>query len=211
MSCINPQRLREYPVDVEDVFYGDMHKVAIFIDGGYLDKVLDPLRHSRRVGYHTLIANLVAKAGGDREIIRIYYYHCLPYQGNPPTPEQSLKLGNAQRFFRALQRTPRFEVRLGRLEYRGNNSAGIPIYEQKRVDLLLGIDLTLHAAKGTVDEMFIVAGDSDFIPAICAAKSEGIITYLIHGANPHDDLLDEVDERIEITQIDVDNAVISHP
>jgi uncharacterized LabA/DUF88 family protein len=186
-----------------------MHRVAVFIDGGYLDKVLDPMRRNRKIGFHKLVVDLVSKAGMDREIIRIYYYHCLPYQDNPPTPDQSLKLGNAQRFFRALQRTSRFEVRLGRLEYRGNDAQGVPIYEQKRVDLLLGIDLTLHAAKGTVDEMFIIAGDSDFIPAICAAKSEGIITYLVHGANPHDDLLDEVDERIEITQAIVDSAVIS--
>src|SRR4030042_269642 len=116
-----------------------MHRVVIFVDGSYLDKVLDPMRHGRRVNYHLLLNNIAKKAGIDREIIRIYYYHCLPYQSNPPTPEQSLKVGNAQRFFRALQRTSRFEVRLGRLAYRGDNSEGKPIYEQKRVDLLLGI------------------------------------------------------------------------
>lgn len=186
----------------------DMHRVAIFVDGSYLDKVLDPMRHGRKVDYHLLLANIIRKAGADREIIRIYYYHCLPYQDNPPTPEQSLKIGNAQRFFRALQRTSRFEVRLGRLAYRGDDSTGKPIYEQKRVDLLLGIDLTLHAARGTVDEIFIVAGDSDFIPAIIAAKSEGIVTYLVHGAHAHDDLLDEVDERIEVTEDLVNSAIL---
>lgn len=184
-----------------------MHRVGLFVDGGYLDKILDPMRHGRKIDYHLLLANIVSKAGLDREIIRIYYYHCLPYQNDPPTAEQSLKLSGAQRFFRALQRTPRFEIRLGRLAYRGNDSEGKPIYEQKRVDLLLGIDLTLHAAKRTLDEIFIIAGDSDFIPAIHAAKAEGIITYLAHGPYPHDDLLDEVEERIEITQGLVDSAI----
>lgn len=184
-----------------------MHKIGLFVDGGYLDKVLDPMRHGRRIDYHLLLTNLVSKTGTDREIIRIYYYHCLPYQNNPPTSEQSAKLSSAQRFFRALQRTPRFEVRLGRLSYRGDDSEGKPIYEQKRVDLLLGIDLTLHSARHTLDEVLMIAGDSDFIPAIQAAKSEGIVTYLAHGAFPHDDLLDEVDERIEITQALIDGAV----
>jgi uncharacterized LabA/DUF88 family protein len=186
----------------------ETHRVAIFVDGAYLDKILEPLRRGRKVDFHLFLGNVVKKAGSDREIIRIYYYHCLPYQSDPPTTEQSQKLSNAQRFFRALQRTSRFEVRLGRLAYRGDNSEGKPIYEQKRVDLLLGIDLTLHAARRTVDEVFIVAGDSDFIPAITAAKSEGIVTYLVHGLYPHDDLLDEVDERIEINEELVNSAIL---
>lgn len=185
-----------------------MHRVALFIDGAYLDKILEPMRHGRKVDYHLLLANVVKKAGTDREVIRIYYYHCLPYQGSPPTPEQSQKISNAQGFFRALQRTSKFEVRLGRLAYRGDTLEGKPIYEQKRVDLLLGIDLTLHAVKHTVDEIFILAGDSDFIPAIVAAKSEGIVTYLVHGLRPHDDLLDEVDERIEINEELVNGAIL---
>ena len=112
-----------------------------------------------------------------------------------------------QRFFRALQRTPRFEVKEGRLAYRGLNKEGNPIFEQKRIDLLLGIDLVLHSAKRSIDEAFLIAGDSDFIPAIRVAKSEGVVVYLIHGANPHDDLLDEADERIEITAELVSKAI----
>lgn len=184
-----------------------MHSVAFFIDGSYLDHVLQEVAMGRRVNYRALISTIVDSAGGDRDIIRIYYYHCLPYQDHPPTPEQSERFGRMQRFFRALQRTPRFEVREGRLAYRGLNSQGNPIFEQKRIDLLLGIDLVLHSAKRSIDEAFIIAGDSDFIPAIRTAKSEGVVVYLIHGANPHDDLLDEVDERIEITAELVGGAI----
>jgi len=142
---------------------------------------------------------ITEKAGSGREIIRVYYYHCLPYQDAHPTPVQSQRFSNMQRFFRALQRTARFEVRKDRLAYRGLDNEGKPIFEQKRTDLLLGLDLALIAAKQLVDEAFIVAGDSDFIPAICAAKNEGIVVYLVHGSVCHDDLLDEADERIKIT------------
>ena len=184
-----------------------MHTVAFFIDGSYLDHVLQEVTAGRRVNYRALISAIVDSAGGDRDIIRIYYYHCLPYQDHPPTPEQSERFGRMQRFFRALQRTPRFEVRQGRLAYRGLNNERNPIFEQKRVDLLLGIDLVLHSVRRSIDEAFLVAGDSDFIPAIRVAKSEGVVVYLVHGANPHDDLLDEVDERIQITAELVSGAI----
>lgn len=177
-----------------------MHRVAVFVDGGYLDKELDDKRRGNRIDFGKLMRNIVQQAGSDKEIVRVYYYHCLPYQSSPPTQEQSEKFGGAQGFFRALQRTSRFEVRLGRLAFRGTRADGTPIFEQKRVDLMLGLDLMSLAAKHIVDEVFIVAGDSDFVPAVNAVKKEGIVVYLVHGETPHDDLLDEVDERIKITQ-----------
>jgi uncharacterized LabA/DUF88 family protein len=185
-----------------------MRKVAVFIDGSYLDHVLEPKRQGKRISYQKLVQAIVSKAGADREVVRVYYYHCLPYQDNPPTDEQRERFSKMQGFFRALQRTPRFEVRRGRLAYRGLDSTGKPIYEQKQVDLLLGVDVMLHAAKRTVDEIFLIAGDSDFVPAIHAVKSEGILAYLVHGENPHDDLLDEADERIEITSDIVNSSIL---
>ena len=165
-----------------------------------MDRELDNKRQGHRIDFNKLVNNFVEKSGTDRKIIRVYYYHCLPYQANPPTLEQKEKFGRAQGFFRALQRTSRFEVRLGRLAFRGNREDGTPIYEQKKVDLMLGLDLMSLSAKHIIDEVFIVAGDSDFVPAVNAVKKEGIIVYLVHGESPHDDLLDEVDERIPITQ-----------
>lgn len=177
-----------------------MLKVAVFIDGGYLDRELNNKRHGRSIDYKKLVDDIVAGTPNEKEIIRVYYYHCLPYQDNPPTEEQTNKFGRAQSFFRALQRTSRFEVRLGRLAYRGNKDDNTPIFEQKRVDLMLGLDLMSLSAKQKIDEVFLIAGDSDFVPAGSAVKKEGLVVYLVHGEKPHDDLLDEVDERISITQ-----------
>lgn len=176
-----------------------MHRIAFFIDGAYLDHVLANEFPNRRIDYQSFIRAIVAEAGPDREIVRAYYYHCLPYQDARPTTEQSERFSRMQKFFRALQRTSRFEVRQGRLAFRGLDDKGDPIFEQKRTDLLLGIDLVLLATKRSIDEAFIIAGDSDFIPAIHAAKSEGVVIYLVCGDTCHDDLLDEADERIRIT------------
>ena len=196
-----------------------MHKVAVFVDGRYLAKILldryrreDSSAQRRRVEHRKLIDDIVAKAGPDREIMRIFYYDCLPYMNEDPTYEQTVKLNGTQRFHAALRRLPRFEIRLGRVAYRGCDSEGRPIYEQKRVDLLLGMDLILHSVKHTVDEAFLVTGDSDFIPVIQAAKAEGIVTYLVYGGTVYQDLFDTADERIEITQELVDGALMpEHP
>ena len=57
------------------------------------------------------------------------------------------------------------------------------------------------AAEPSIDAI-LVTGDSDFLPAIRAAKNEGVLVHLFHGTGPqqpHKDLWDEVDERTIIT------------
>ena len=70
-----------------------MHKVAFFIDGAYLDHVLANEFDNRRIDYQSFTRAIVTEAGSDREIIRAYYYHCLPYQDTHPTREQSERFG----------------------------------------------------------------------------------------------------------------------
>ena len=134
------------------------------------------------------------------DILRTYYYNCPPYQSNPPTPEESRRYAAARKFYDALRMRPRYEVRLGRLEYRGQDHNGQPIFQQKRVDILLGVDLVKLATKHVIQQAILVAGDSDFIPAIAAAKSEGVVIRLFHGSSCHDDLKREADERIAFNQ-----------
>lgn len=61
--------------------------------------------------------------------------------------------------------------------------------------------MVLLASKQRITHAAIVTGDSDFLPAIRAAKQEGVITKLYYSGmfTPHDDLFSEVDERIQIT------------
>ena len=63
---------------------------------------------------------------------------------------------------------------------------------------MLGVDLVQLAAKGQIQQAILLAGDSDFIPAVIAAKSEGGLIRLFHGGGVHSDLWQEVDERVEI-------------
>ena len=168
------------------------HRIAIFIDGAYLANVLRNEFNGARIDFQTLSKTIA----GDSEILRTYYYNCLPFQGNPPLPDDKARYDAARRFNDALMMLDRYEVRLGRLEFRGIDADGKPRFEQKRVDILLGVDMVQLAAKGHIQEAIVVAGDSDFIPAISVAKSEGVIVRLLHGSHCHDDLRREVDERI---------------
>jgi len=175
-----------------------MGRAAIFIDGGYFDRV------SRDCGSPRIdFGRLSQELARPHELLRTYYYHCLPYMGPMPTEQDQERYDNKQRFFNALTRLNRFEVREGKLEYRGTDKeTERPIFEQKRVDIFLGVDLVLLATKQRIHRAILVTGDSDFLPAIRAAKNEGVLVHLYHGTGPqqpHKDLWDEVDERTVIS------------
>jgi len=124
-----------------------MSRLAIFIDGGYLDKIAEEL--NTHIDYFKIsdeILKIVSKTSKDIELFRTYYYHCLPYQPPHPTPIDASRFSKKQSFFEMLNRLPCFTVRKGRLVYRGNVN-GKPIFQQKRVDLLLGLDIALLSGK----------------------------------------------------------------
>ena len=168
---------------------------AIFIDGAYLEPVLTDEFYRPRISFQALSDRL---AWG-MEILRTYYYHCPSYQSTPPpTEEESQRFSNQRRFFEYLENLPRYLVRLGRLEIRGTNPDGSVRYQQKRVDIQMGVDITHLSSKGYIRQAILVTGDSDLIPAVTVAKSEGVVVTLFYGDNCHSDLLREVDERFRI-------------
>ena len=106
-------------------------RIAVFIDAGYFKKIIENEFGGAKIDYGLLSA-VVA---GSIPHFRTYYYDCLPYQDNPPTADQRARVANAQKFFYALNRIDRFEVREGRLAKSGGS------FTQKGVDVLLAIDL----------------------------------------------------------------------
>ena len=178
------------------------NRVALFIDGAYLDYVLKEGFNGARINYQALSE----KMAGGSDILRSYYYHCPAYRSDPPAEEEQGRYTTQRSFFEALDRLPRYTVRLGRLERRGPDKQGRYRFEQKRVDILLGVDLVLLAAKQIIQEAVLLAGDSDFIPAVTAAKQERVVVRLLHGPKPHSDLWREADERVPIAQELIDSV-----
>lgn len=182
-----------------------MARIAIFIDGAYLSYLLKDEFGLARIDH----AALAEKMADGLDILRTYYYNCPPFQSPDATDEERQRFARAQSFFRALDRLPRYEVRLGRLARRGVDEQGQPVFVQKRVDIMLGVDLALLCGKNQITHAALLAGDSDFIPAVVAAKSEGVLVRLYHGNNCHKDLWDCVDERIPITKAFVDAITLA--
>ena len=182
-------------------------RVAIFIDGVYLEKVLKNEFNQPKIDFGKLSQ---AMAGG-KEILRTYFYNCLPYQGNPPTDEERRRFANKQRFFTYLERLPRYTVRLGKLAYRGTNEKGEKRFEQKGIDTLLSVDMVNLAATRQISSVVLLAGDSDCIPAIRVAKEHGVVVTLYHSQNSasyHRELWQECDERFPLTK-DLLNSLLA--
>jgi hypothetical protein len=93
-------------------------RLAIFIDGGYLDAMAEK-EFSLWVDIEKLgqeiLRGIRSKTLEPVDLFRAFYYHCLPYQGNPPTAEESRRYAAKRRFLDAVRRYPRFDVREGAL------------------------------------------------------------------------------------------------
>lgn len=188
-----------------------MARLAIFIDGGYVDALardefsvwVDYLKFSN------LIRDTVASRTPEPvDILRTYYYHCLPYQSNPPTQEERQRYAQKHSLFTRLRHLDRYCVREGRLIYCGLNVDGKPVFQQKRVDLLLGLDFALLSGKRQITHAAVVSGDSDLVPAFEVARQEGTSIWLFHGPRQSkegrgtfaNELWLAADERVEIDQ-----------
>ena len=170
-----------------------MSRIAIFIDAAYLRYLLAEEFTQASIDFRALIGRI----GGGRDLLRTYYYDCLPWRGDRPSQDEKERVTKRQKFYDSLtKQIPRFQVRLGKLARRHDN--GNVWYEQKQVDILLSVDLVQLASRYRITDAALIAGDSDFLPAIELVKQEGVVVHLYHGRNPHRDLVACCDERIEI-------------
>jgi uncharacterized LabA/DUF88 family protein len=176
-----------------------MEKAAVFIDGGFFGKVIEDFGFPK-VDYALFSDNVC----GDTRRHRSYYYDCLPYRSEPPTAEEQERYSRKQSFLDKLQMLPRFEVRLGRIARRWNGGVG---FQQKGVDVLFAVDIVHMCLSKRIERAILVTGDSDFVPAVVAAKDTDAIIELYYyksptgrGPSTHDELIKAVDERTPITQ-----------
>lgn len=66
--------------------------------------------------------------------------------------------------------------------------------EQKGVDMRIGVDISSLAFKKQVNQIILISGDSDFVPAAKQARREGIDFILDPmGAPIKDDLFEHID------------------
>jgi uncharacterized LabA/DUF88 family protein len=173
-----------------------LNRCAIFIDGGYLEKILKNEFDETRIDFEKLSLELAQ----DAQILRTYYYNCMPFQDDPPTEHQKEMYSRRDSFIARLQRLNRYEIKLGKLVKRACETCHTIRFEQKRLDVLMAVDLVRLSATHQIDQAILVTGDSDFVPAVTVAKMDGVLVQLYYSENAKsDELYDVCDERYRIT------------
>jgi uncharacterized LabA/DUF88 family protein len=68
-------------------------------------------------------------------------------------------------------------------------------FEQKGVDMRIGIDVATLAINRYVDRIIVVTNDTDLIPALKVARRHGVQVVIaqIGSFNPHHDLIEDAD------------------
>ena len=161
---------------------------------------------------------------GSHDLYRIFYYDCEPSdeQVFNPISKKTIQLSKTDvfkwttEFFGFLKQKRKLALRLGRLSLHNpfilkyetikQLSNGKKRWEeiterdltlnleQKGVDMRIGVDISSLAFKKQVDQIVLVSGDSDFVPAAKLARREGIDFVLDPmGAHIADDLFEHVD------------------
>lgn len=168
-------------------------RAAIFIDGAY---ILSQLKTLNLAPDYRLLSDYLLKPlrkSVPLDLLRCYFYYCPPYMSPEPTDSEKRRMVEHNAFMDELQSLERWAVRLGKLQRRWDGHR--ESFEQKRVDVLLSVDMVRHSAAGHIQHAIIVAGDSDFIPAIEAAKESGATVTLWCGdeSSVHHDLVELAD------------------
>jgi uncharacterized LabA/DUF88 family protein len=150
-----------------------MNRVSIFIDGGHYNAIQK--FHRTNFNFESFIAKVLEHLNGlEPEVSHIFYYDCLPYIDKYSTSDDLATRQKHEAYFNYLRSRPGVLIREGMLRKR--NSTVV----QKRVDLLLGLDIAEECRKGVVTNLILVAGDEDFAPAIEHASKNGIAVWLVH-------------------------------
>ena len=181
-------------------------KYAILIDAGFLKRKLgsqiEPLNVN---GVCTFLDALRAhEVLAGMSLHRVYWYDAPPLDTRVTKPllggkinfgVTSLARTNAL-LLAALCEVPYVSVRRGDLVFRGwkvrqgklpEKDASVtltaldlePNIHQKGVDMRLGLDIAAITLKGHADVFVLVAGDSDFVPAMKFARREGAQLFLV--------------------------------
>jgi uncharacterized LabA/DUF88 family protein len=192
-------------------------KIVVMLDGGHLrvhaksaGKTYDPA-YIEKIGHACAVAH--------ETIHRIMYYDCPPFSGKAtlPVSGQTKTFAGSDAWLKELSYKDLFSVRLGVLKFRGyviNNNKipytpGEPLtdndfhpeFEQKGVDMRIGIDMATVASNGSADLIALATNDTDCIPAMKHARRSGLQVALVAvpGYQPVPELLAHSDFRRNIT------------
>lgn len=169
-------------------------RAAIFIDGGYVLKAFQDAKINPDYAKFTDYFLAPLRKQIPIDLLRCYFYYCPPWMSQIPTEDELRRMAAHEKFVEDIESIERWKVRLGKLEKRRDGDSFV--FAQKRVDVMLSVDMVRHAAAGHIQHAVLIAGDSDFIPAVNAAQEHGVTITLVcsQDRSAHRDLLKLADE-----------------
>ncbi len=148
----------------------------------------------------------------------MFYYDAPQFRGTKALPVSGLpkSFQSSDQWLKDLAKLERFAVRRGTIGFRGwkpkntpinsqalSDADFIPVFEQKGVDMRIGLDIAEFSEKRTVDRILVVSGDTDMVPALKRARKAGLEVGLVKLPKPtfdlHEDLLAHSDFMRPVT------------
>jgi len=157
------------------------------------------------------------------ELYRIFFYDCAPFTGKARNPisknevdfsktplakfrkelhdslkirrKLALRLGYLRLGHWGLKKTIFDLLVNGKTKWENISENDVQMeFEQKAVDMKIGLDISSIALKGRVRTIILVAGDGDFIPATKTARREGV-DFIIDPMGQH--ITDALEEHVD--------------
>lgn len=186
-------------------------RIAVMLDGGHIRV------YAKRAGY-LFDPDFIEKIAQscrlpEEEIYRVLYYDCAPYEGTAilPVSGQKKTFQANDKWLHDLAQKDLFAVRRGILKFRGfvlnkipysprgplKDEDFKPTFEQKGVDMRIGLDMAIFASNRAVDLIALATNDTDCIPAMKHARRSGIQVALVTvaGCKPSPEMLAHCDFR----------------
>lgn len=173
-----------------------MARVALLIDGGHLRILAKLANKSYNPDYVERIAQACISQG--EELLRVLYYDCAPFNGTVETPvsQQPRDFNKPDTWLLNLAKKDMFAIRRGVLKFRGWRPKAVPvlpqaptdadfepIFEQKGVDMRIGLDVAAFCVNKAVDRIILITNDTDCVPAMKYARRAGLQTALVKMPN----------------------------
>lgn len=185
----------------EALSFPAVKKIVVLIDGGYLRVCANTAHRAvQAFKYDPNFIDKVAKscASAQEEIVRVLYYDCAPFIGEVRLPVSGTKKKYvaSDEWLNQLAQRELFAVRRGVLKFRGFKPKRIPVaaqtlsdgdfkpvFEQKGVDMRIGLDISLYSQTKSVDRIVLLSGDTDCVAAMKHARKAGLQMVLINLPN----------------------------
>lgn len=188
-------------------------KITVLLDGGHLRIYLKKGNKPVTADYMEKVG--LASALATEEIIRILYYDCALFNGTTKRPVSRTLETHSQTtpLLHDLAQKDLFAVRRGVLKFRGYvlkkyhqpssppvDADFVPKFEQKGVDMRIGLDMATIAANRSVELIALMTNDTDCIPAMKLVRRAGIQVALlcVPGCKPTQELIAHADFKRSI-------------